>query len=94
MDDPLLRYKELGFSEAYSLERVAEVVKGQNRYRIEVFRSVSSGGNASYHAHAYRVVETENDTTGDVIITLVSLGSESENTPEKALASALNFTTP
>ncbi len=91
-DDPLLRYKELGFSEAYSLVRVVEVIKGRH-YRIEVFQS-ASGGNAAYHAHAYRVEQPARDvTTGERIVTLVSLGSESENTPEKALASALHFLT-
>jgi isopropylmalate/homocitrate/citramalate synthase len=58
MADPLLRYKDFKLTEAYSLERIVEVVKNEKQYRIEVFKSMSNE-NAQYHAHVYREADSE-----------------------------------
>jgi len=84
MADPLLRYKDFGLTEAYTLERIVEVVKGGKQYRIEVFKSMSNE-NASYDAHVYRETESE-----DGAIAWVRVASESENDPDKVITTVLS----
>ncbi len=42
MEDPLLRWKESGFSEAYEVVRTVEIGLDQQTYRIEVLKGYSN----------------------------------------------------
>jgi hypothetical protein len=85
MADPLLRYRDFKLTEAYSLERIVEVVKGEKQYRIEIFKSMSNE-NTQYPAHVYREEVSDTDA-----VTWVRVGSEEENDPDKALLTALSI---
>ncbi len=51
--DPLTRFKDFDLSEVYEIVRIVEVVKGAERYRLEVTKSVSNP-NSPYDVKYYR----------------------------------------
>jgi hypothetical protein len=83
-------YKEAGFSEAYEIEKQVEVVRGSDRYRIDVFRDVGQSdlqGSPRYTTETYRLIRVgPNDVWALVAPELPYVDAGSE---ESALGEAL-----
>ena len=94
--DPLTRFKDFELSEAYEIVRIVEVVKGTERYRVEVTKSVSNK-NAPYDVQYYRwasvMTHGTDESAGDDASCLwveTDFPEAQGRSPEDALAFALS----
>jgi hypothetical protein len=94
--DPLTRFKDFELSEAHEIVRIVEVVKGNERYRLEVAKSVSNQ-NAPYDVQYYRwasvMTHGTDESAGDDASCLwveTDLPEAQGKNPDEALTFALS----